>query len=136
MNHVGLVGRTTKDAMIRHLSEGRVQTNFVLAINRTYKNSEGMVDADFISCVAWGKTAEAIVKYCGKGSLIGVKGRLQSRTYLNRENQKVYTMEVNAEDVRFYALKTPGETDATTAPPPISEDFVLPEHESELVEQP
>src|SRR5690606_8944875 len=107
MNHVGLVGRTTKDANIRQLSEGRIQTSFVLAVNRTFKNSEGTIDADFIQCSAWGKTAELIAKYCGKGSLVGIKGRLQSRTYTNRDNQKVYTMEVYVEDVRFYILKAP-----------------------------
>ena len=75
MNHVGLVGRTTKDLVIRELTEGRVQTTFTLAINRQYKNHEGVNEADFVDCVAWGKTAELIVKYCGKGSLIGIKGR-------------------------------------------------------------
>lgn len=135
MNHVGLVGHMTKDVNVRQLSEGRLQTYFVLAINRAYKNSEGTVDADFLQCTAWGKTAELIAKYCGKGSLIGIKGRLQSRTYTNRENQKVYTMEVQVEAVRFYALKSPSETEVPATAPPISEDFVLPEHESELVDQ-
>ena len=133
MNHVGLVGRTTKDAVLRQLSEGRVQTSFAVAINRPYKNSEGKVDADFVQCIAWGKIAEVITKYCGKGSLIGIKGRLQSRTYTNRDNQKVYTMEVNAEEVQFYALKTPGEAEILASSPSISADFVLPEHDSKLV---
>ena len=107
MNQVGLVGRVTKDPVLRQLSENRTYTSFILAINRTFKNSQGTVDADFVSCVTWGKLAEHVVKYCGKGSLIGVNGRLQSRTYMNRENQKVYTTEVAVEDVRFYVLKTP-----------------------------
>ncbi|MEK4384765.1 single-stranded DNA-binding protein [Solibacillus sp. FSL W7-1464] len=135
MNHVGLVGRTTKDANIRQLSEGRIQTSFVLAVNRTFKNSEGTIDADFIQCSAWGKTAELIAKYCGKGSLIGIKGRLQSRTYTNRDNQKVYTMEVYVEDVRFYILKAPNKAELAATAPPISKDFVLPEHETEYVKQ-
>lgn len=135
MNHVGLVGRITKDANIRQLSEGRIQTSFVMAVNRTFKNSEGTIDADFIQCSAWGKTAELIAKYCGKGSLIGIKGRLQSRTYTNRDNQKVYAMEVYVEDVRFYILKAPSEAEAAATAPPISQDFVLPEHEPEFVKQ-
>lgn len=135
MNHVGLVGHMTKDVNVRQLSEGRVQAYFSLAINRTYKNSEGTVDADFLQCTAWGKTAELLAKYCGKGSLIGIKGRLQSKTYTNRENQKVYAMEVHVEEVRFYVLKPPSEVAVQAPSSPISEDFVLPEHESELVDQ-
>lgn len=131
MNHVGIVGRTTKELSLRQLSEGRVQTTFTLAINRHYKNSEGMTEADFIHCIAWGKTAELIVKYCGKGSLIGVKGRLLTGSYINRDNQKVYTTDVVAEEVRFFALKPLA--GATEASPLIPEDFVLPEQESELV---
>lgn len=130
MNHVGIVGRTTKELTLRHLSEGHVQTSFTLAINRQYKNSEGVHEADFIRCVVWGKLAEHLVKYCGKGSLIGIKGRLQTGSYVNRDNQKVFTTDVVAEEVRFYTLKPVA--DATDAPS-IPEDFVLPEQESELV---
>lgn len=136
MNHVGLVGRTTKDLELRHLSEGRVRAYFSIAANRPFKNNEGKVDADFVQCVAWGRTAELMAKYCGKGSLIGIKGRLQSRTYVNRENQKVYTLEVQTEEVQFYALKAPGEAGKFQTTPPIAEDFVLPEQEIKLVHQP
>ena len=136
MNHVGLVGRTTKDMELRHLSEGRVRAYFIIAANRPFKNSEGQVDADFVQCVAWGRTAELMAKYCGKGSLVGIKGRLQSRSYVNRENQKVYTMEVQTEDVQFYSLKAPGEVEKLQTPSPIPEDFVLPEQETKLVHKP
>lgn len=136
MNHVGLVGRTTKDLELRHLSEGRVRAYFSIAANRSFKNSEGKVEADFVQCVAWGRNAELMAKYCGKGSLVGIKGRLQSRTYVNRENQKVYTMEVQTEEVQFYALKAPGEAGKLQTMPPIAEDFVLPEQEIKLVHQP
>ncbi|MGE7982970.1 single-stranded DNA-binding protein [Solibacillus sp. NPDC093137] len=136
MNQVGIVGRTTKDLELRHLSEGRVRAYFSIATNRPFKNSEGKVDADFVQCVAWGRTAELMAKYCGKGSLVGIKGRLQTRTYVNRENQKVYTMEVQTEEVQFYALKAPGEAGKLQTKPPIAEDFVLPEQEIKLVHQP
>lgn len=95
-----------------------------------------MVDTDFIYCVASFKLAEHIVKYCGKGSLIGVNGRIQTRSYINRENQKVFTTEVVVEDVRFYALKTPGSADSAQQKDAdmqeIPADFVLPEYESQL----
>ncbi|MEK4424049.1 single-stranded DNA-binding protein [Solibacillus sp. FSL K6-1523] len=139
MNQVGLVGRVTKDPVLRQLSENRMYTNFILAINRNFKNSEGIIEADFVNCIAWGRLAERVVKYCGKGSLIGVNGRLQSRTYTNRENQKVYIMEVVVEDVRFYVLKTPNVADTMPmkssqhdVAPEIPAEFMLPEYEESL----
>ena len=135
VNQVGLVGRITKDPTLRQLSEERNHTSFRIAINRPFKNSQGMVDADFINCVANGKLAEHIVKYCGKGSLIGINGRIQTGSYMNRDNQKVYTTEVVVEAVRFYALKSPNlpsNTDPLDSTlQAIPSNFVLPEHESE-----
>ena len=107
MNQVGLVGRITKDPELRYYNEKRPYTMFTLAINRSYKNNHGNVDADFIQCSAWGRLAETIAKYCGKGSMIGINGRLNTRSFVNQNNSKVYTMDVVAEDVRFYQLKTP-----------------------------
>lgn len=107
MNQVGLVGRLTRDPELRKISENRVQTSFSIAINRNFRNNQGSVDADFVPCVAWGRLAERIVKYCGKGSLVGINGRLQSRSYMNRDNLKVYTVEVVVDDVRFIILKSP-----------------------------
>lgn len=134
MNQVGLVGRLTKDPSLHQLTDDCV-LNFVVAVNRTFRNNQGTVDADFISCVAWGKLAEHITKYCGKGSLIGVKGRIQTRNYLNKDNQKVYTTEVLAEGVRFYALKQPGAQETAfvgerKSPPP---NFELPEEDLPIV---
>ena len=135
MNQVGLVGRITKDPALRPLSGERNQTSFRIAINRPFKNSQGMVDADFINCVANGKLAEHIVKYCGKGSLIGINGRIQTGSYMNRENQKVYTTEIVVEAVRFYALKSPNQPPSKdpleSNLQAIPSNFVLPEQESE-----
>jgi single-strand DNA-binding protein len=127
MNHVGLVGRLTKDPVLREFAENRVATSFVVAVNRNYRNHQGDVDADFVLCTAWGKLAERIVQYCGKGSLIGVNGRLQSRSYINKENFKVFSTEVVADEVRFYLLKSP-----TNKQSEVEKDFVLPETEEGL----
>lgn len=105
MNQIGLVGRLTKDPALRQVGTDKVTVSFVLAINRNYRNNQGGIDADYLLCVAWGRLAERIAKYCGKGSLIGINGRLQSRSYIGRDNKKVYTTEVVVEDVRFFALK-------------------------------
>ncbi|MCP1143640.1 single-stranded DNA-binding protein [Lysinibacillus endophyticus] len=128
MNQVGLVGRITKDPTLKSFSETRNQTSFVIAINRNFRNSQGMIDADFVPCIAWGKLAERIVQYCGKGSLIGVNGRLQSRSYITKEDTKVYTTEVVVDDVRFYALKLPQDS-KLSAPKDIAQHFVLPDQQ-------
>nr|WP_106783564.1 single-stranded DNA-binding protein [Lysinibacillus timonensis] len=113
MNHVGLVGRITKDPILKQLTEGRIHVSFILAINRNFRNSEGEVEADFVLCSVWGRLAERVAKYCGKGSLVGVNGRLQTRSYTNRDNVKVYSTEVVVDDVRFYVLKIPGKDQET-----------------------
>ncbi len=137
MNQVGLVGRLTKDPMLRQLSRNRVQSHFSLAINRNYKNSRGEVETDFILCTVWGKLAEHIVKFCGKGSLVGINGRIQSRSFTNEHSTKIYMTEVVVEDVRFYRLKQP-DNDGSTLPSSssveqeIMKDFVLPKKELQL----
>lgn len=134
MNQVGLVGRLTKDPVLRYVSGNRVQAHFSLAVNRNFKNSRGEVEADFILCTVWGRLAEHIAKYCGKGSLIGVSGRIQSRSFINEKSAKVYITEVVVEDVRFYRLK-PSDSEGSILPPKQSieqdslKDFVLPQEE-------
>lgn len=133
MNQIGLVGHLTKDPNLRQLSSSKIQASFVLAINRNFRNSHGTVDADYLLCIAWGKLAQRIAKYCGKGSLIGINGRLQSRSYVNKDNNRIFTMEVVAEDVRFYALKSrddgfnPPLESVGEEPPHTEEHFMLPE---------
>ncbi|MCG7343932.1 single-stranded DNA-binding protein [Sporosarcina sp. ACRSL] len=105
MNQVALVGRITKDPILRRLSEGRLQTSFILAVNRKFKNQHGEVDADFILCTAWGKVAQNTAKHCGKGSLIGVGGRIQSRTYEREDKSRVFVTEVIGEEIRFLSTK-------------------------------
>ena len=144
MNQIGLVGRLTKDPILRQLSENKSTVSFVIAINRNFRNNQGNVDADYLLCVAWGKLAERIAKYCGKGSLIGVKGRLQSKTYTNKDNIKVYTTEVVVEDVRFFALKQREEQLAVEASKNgwvqdeevlVEEQFMLPSEDEEANNQ-
>ncbi|MHA6259015.1 single-stranded DNA-binding protein [Sporosarcina sp. CAU 1771] len=105
MNQVALVGRLTKDLVLRKISEGRIQTSFVIAVNRNFKNTKGEIETDFVLCTMWGKTAENVAKHCGKGSLIGVGGRIQSRTYEREDRSRVYVTEVVSENVRFILTK-------------------------------
>src|SRR5574344_3138647 len=113
MNKVQLVGRLTKDPEIRY-SQGENATataRFSLAVNRRFKNAEGNYDADFINCVAFGKTAEFVEKYFKKGMAIGVTGRIQTGSYTNKEGQKVYTTDVVVEETEFVESKNKGTSD-------------------------
>jgi len=104
-NQVTLVGRVAKDPELRYTSDGVAVSNFTIALNRNFKNSNGDYEADFVNCHVWRKQAESLANYCLKGSLIGITGRLQSRHYDNNEGKRVYVTEVVADDVRFITIK-------------------------------
>ena len=107
MNKVQLVGRLTRDPEIRY-SQGENATataRFSVAVNRRFKNSEGNYDADFINCVAFGKSAEFVEKYFKKGMAIGLTGRIQTGSYTNKDGQKVYTTDVVVEETEFVESK-------------------------------
>lgn len=105
VNNVVLVGRITKDLELRYTSNNKETTSFTVAINRVFKGQDGQTQADFIGCVAFGKTAENVYKYCGKGSLIGVEGRIQTRNYQNNQGNTVYVTEIIADRVQFLESK-------------------------------
>ena len=100
INRVVLVGRLTKEPELRTTPSGAKVCQYTLAVNRTRK-AEGQPDADFINCVSWNKTAELMNQYLSKGALIGIEGRIQTRSYDNQQGQKVYVTEVQCESVQF-----------------------------------
>lgn len=104
INRVVLVGRMTRDPELRRTQNGSAVTGFTLAMNRPKRNDEEQ-QADYISCVTWNKVAENVEKYCSKGSLVGVEGRLRSRTYDNAQGQRVYVTEVVCDSVQFLETK-------------------------------
>lgn len=101
INRTVLVGRLTRDPELRRTQQGDAVTSFTLAVNRNYTASDGQQQADFINCVVWRKIAENVEKYCSKGSLVGIEGRLQSRSYDNNQGQKVFVVEVLCDSVQF-----------------------------------
>ena len=109
INNVVLVGRMTRDPELRRTNMGSAVANFTLAVNRNYNSADG-VQADFLPCVVWNKSAENVEKYCSKGSLVGVEGRLRSRSYDNAQGQKVFVVEVVCEKVRFIDKKNSEES--------------------------
>ena len=123
MNKVELVGRLTRDVEIRTTESGTVTARFSIAVSRRFKNAEGVYEADFINCVAFGKTAEFIGKYFSKGSMIGVTGRIQTGNYTNKDGQKVYTTDVVIKECEFVTGKSDN-NNTTKSEDPITPDFV------------
>lgn len=101
LNRVVLVGRLTKDPDLRYTASGVAVANFTIAVNRPFSNQQGEREADFINCVIWRKPAENLANYMGKGSLVGVDGRIQTRSYDNQDGKRVYVTEVVADSVQF-----------------------------------
>lgn len=101
INRVVLVGRMTRDPELRRTPQGDAVTSFTLAVNRNYTSRDGQQQADFINCVVWRRPAENVERYCSKGSLVGVEGRIQTRSYDNSQGQKVYVVEVICDSVQF-----------------------------------
>ena len=100
------IGRLTRDPEVRYTQGDKPMAiaRYTLAVDRRYKK-EGEQSADFIPCVAFGKTAEFVEKYCKKGTKLAVSGRIQTGSYTNREGQKVYTTEVMIEEQEFAESK-------------------------------
>lgn len=105
LNRVVLVGRLTKDPELKYTPNGIAVANFILAVNRPFSNQQGEREADFIQCVVWRKPAENVANFLKKGSLTGVDGRLQTRSYENNQGQRVYVVEVMCESVQFLEPK-------------------------------
>ncbi|UCZ53237.1 single-stranded DNA-binding protein [Bacillus shivajii] len=101
INRVVLVGRLTKDPELRYTANGIAVASFTLAVNRPFSNQQGNREADFINIVVWRKQAENAANYLKKGSMAGVDGRIQTRSYDNNEGRRVFITEVVAESVQF-----------------------------------
>ena len=115
MNKVILMGRLTKEPDVR-TNNDKMVTRFTVAVDRRFK-TEGGATADFISCVAFGKTAEFVSKYFKKGMKIALTGRIQTGDYTDKNGIKHYTTDVVAEEVEF------AESKKTDNPPPSSDEW-------------
>lgn len=105
INNLTLVGRLTKDPDLKYTGNGTAVATFTLAVNRNFTNQSGEREADFINCVIWRKPAETLANYAKKGVLIGVTGRIQTRSYDNQQGQKVYVTEVVADNFQLLENK-------------------------------
>ena len=116
MNKVILMGRLTRDAEIRY-SQGETANavaRFSLAVDRRFRREGDEQTADFINCVAFGKTAEFLERFGRKGTKFVVEGRIQTGSYTNREGQKVYTTDVVVENMEFAESKASSDNSGYT----------------------
>lgn len=111
INRVVLVGRLTKDPVLRKTANGASVVSFTVACTRRFKQ-EGQPDADFINTVTWNKTADIVSQYTHKGSLVGVEGRIQTRSYDDQSGKRVYVTEVVADSVQFLESKSAAASNA------------------------
>lgn len=114
INRVVLIGRLTRDPELRRTPQGDAVTSFTLAVNRNYTAKDGQQQADFINCVVWRKPAENVERYCSKGSLVGVEGRIQTRNYDDAQGKKVYVVEVICDSVQFLNTRNQNEAPMDT----------------------
>lgn len=105
MNSVNLIGRLSNSPEIRHTTNNQVVCRFTLAVTRRFKNQAGDYEADFINCVAFGKTAELIGNYVEKGQQLAVEGRIQTSSYTAGDGSKRYTTDVVVENITFINTK-------------------------------
>lgn len=100
MNRIVLIGRLTKEPELSYTQSGTAVCNFTLAVNRAFVR-DGEQEADFVPCQVWGKSAENCAKYLAKGRQAAVDGRLQIRSYEDKEGTRRWVTEVVAERVEF-----------------------------------
>ncbi len=115
MNKVLLVGRLTRDPEIRTLTNGNPVANFSIAVNRNFRNKDGVIEADFLNVVVYGRQADNIGKYITKGSQVGVEGRIQTRSYDAQDGSKRYVTEIIADNVEFLSSRNGGNSENVTA---------------------
>ena len=101
MNRVMLIGRLTAKPELRYTGSNIPYARFSIAINRTFSNSQGQRETDFINIIIWRKQAENVCNFLDKGSLVSVEGRLQTNTYDDKDGNKRYSMDVVADSVQF-----------------------------------
>ena len=102
LNHIAIMGRLTRDPELRRTGSGLAVASFTVAVDRDFgKNENGEKETDFIDCVAWRNTAEFVSKYASKGRMVAVSGRLQIRSWTDKDGNKRKTAEVVADSVYF-----------------------------------
>ena len=113
VNNVILVGRLTQNPEIIEINDNKKVTSVILAVNRNFKNADGIYETDFIRCILWNSVASTTTEYCHVGDVVGIKGRLQTSKYED-ENKKIhYVTDVIAERVTFLSTSSAKKMEAS-----------------------
>ena len=110
-NMVYLIGRLTEDPTLKELDDGREMLSINLAVSRSYKNEDGIYETDYLRCVFWNVLAAHTCEYCKKGDLVGVKGRIQTRSYEDEEGNIKYITEIIVDKISFLASASKAKED-------------------------
>lgn len=102
-NMVYLIGRLTEDPCSKKLEDDREMLTINLAVQRSFKNEDGLYETDYLRCILWNALAEHTCEYCKKGDLIGIKGRIQTRSYEDEDKNTKYITEIIVDKVSFLA---------------------------------
>ena len=105
MNNFFGVGRLVADPEVKESENGKKYSNFTIAVQRSYKNADGVYDADFLDVVAFGPMAETTSEYCKKGDIIGIKGRVETSSYENEDGEKKKSTQIVADRISFISSK-------------------------------
>jgi single-strand DNA-binding protein len=105
INRVVLVGRLTRDPELRRTGNGTAVASFTVAVDNRTKDTNGNRTTSFIPCTVWGQSAENVSRFTRKGSLVGIEGRLNQRSYETKDNRKVTVVEVICDSVQFLERK-------------------------------
>lgn len=116
INHVVVVGRLTKNPELKFTTNGTKYTQFSVAVQKKFKNQSGEYESDFISCLMWSTAAENFIKFTNKGSLVGIEGRIQTRSY-DKDGKRVYLTEVVAENFSLLESKKVTESRSNVVQP-------------------
>ena len=137
LNHITIMGRLTRDPELRRTNSGKPVASFTVAVDRDFSQGD-QKETDFIDCVAWNKTGEFVDKYFSKGSMIVVAGRLQIRSWNDKDGNKRRSAEVVADNCYFGESKSQ-ESRGTQAPsyggyntPPASDYAMLDDDDAQL----
>ena len=104
-NLVYLIGRLTADPELNNLDNGKQVLSINIAVQRSYKNQDGIYEADFIKCVLWDGIASRTSEYCRKGDLVALRGQIRTSSYIDDKEEKRYKTEIVVEKISFLATK-------------------------------
>lgn len=114
LNSVAMTGRLTRDVELRYTQSGTAVGSFTLAVDRQFKSKSGERETDFVNCQVWRKSAENFANFTHKGALVGIQGRIQTRTYDDKNGNKVFVTEVIVDN---FALLEPKQTSQSNGSP-------------------